>query len=144
MQDLMNTFFKKAQEYEAHRCAQQDVCGKLSLTYDAVYNLEDTGLGWNVMSTNHSSMLDDYSRLITLENKRMKHQGEFIATSRVHMTQLDELLALGAEIMADHASELEDVHVEIKNSFVKRREELASRRLQCINHYRKIVFKGGP
>ncbi|KAG9603527.1 hypothetical protein KCU77_g1779, partial [Aureobasidium melanogenum] len=117
LQNLIDTFFSKSEEYEAHRCASRNIYERFQRAHDAVEDhLENTGLVVHMISTDSISMLDDYSRLMTLENKRINRQADFLAQKRVGLTMLDELLGLGEEIMVNHASELKNVNSEIRES----------------------------
>ncbi|KAG9964035.1 hypothetical protein KCU61_g3094, partial [Aureobasidium melanogenum] len=117
LQNLIDTFFSKSEEYEAHHCASRNIYERFQRAHDAVEDhLENTGLVVHMISTDSISMLDDYSRLMTLENKRINRQADFLAQKRVGLTMLDELLGLGEKIMVNHASELKNVNFEIRES----------------------------
>lgn len=105
-------------------------------------HLETTGLDVNVMSTDDLSTIDNFSRLIDLEIERGKYVADFFANERVVLTELDELLVLGAEIVVSHASEFENVEDGVKKRLVDLRTRLLKYRMTVFNHYKEIVF--GP
>ncbi|KAG9653810.1 hypothetical protein KCU64_g7637, partial [Aureobasidium melanogenum] len=139
LQNLIDTFFSKSEEYEAHRCASRNIYERFQRAHDAVEDhLENTGLVVHMISTDSISMLDDYSRLMTLENKRINRQAGFLAQKRVGLTMLDELLGLGEEIMVNHASELKNVNFEIR----ERAMELESQAQTLSREMDKIDTEG--
>ncbi|KAH0360214.1 hypothetical protein KCU65_g9522, partial [Aureobasidium melanogenum] len=125
IQDLIDTFFTKADEL---RIQCQGLNSAQSSARMALLAVEDhlkiTDLDVNIPGVDDTSALDDLDRIITLEIESSKRMSDFFAQHRIIIASLDELLALGAKIMDDHASEFENIHHEIKNKLIFGQESL--------------------
>ncbi|KAG9850234.1 hypothetical protein KCU98_g4466, partial [Aureobasidium melanogenum] len=142
-QDLIDVFFMKAEEFKRHRRAIWDTYIEYQITSDAIEeHWNNTNLNLNMIDLDSLSTLDDYVHLFALETDLVKYEADLLASERAGLKKLDDLLALGAEIMTDHAFELETVDVEIRDRLIKRSESLSRYRIKVMNSYKKIVYKG--
>ena len=80
--------------------------------------------------------LDHYDRVLALSRRCVEGHAELNAHERIIFTKLAEILALEAEIMADHASELEESCHPLTNRFARARDQLKQVRSYQLEAYR--------
>ncbi|KAG9954046.1 hypothetical protein KCU85_g519, partial [Aureobasidium melanogenum] len=141
-QDLMDTFFTKAEEYETHSRAGWDIYWRFKKAGNVVErHWGNTNLDPNEIDLDSLSTLDDYVSLFILEGELVKHETDWFASQRSIMKTLDESLAVGMEIMSRHAIEFEQVGDEVKERFIKLTAKLSKYNIRFVDAWRRVLFE---